>query len=123
MNKTIMSGTRRHFLKTCVAGMAGAAVAPQILLRASESELPSHLMSHREQFRADPRAAALAWFRDARFGLLIHYGLYALSGIHPFEQYKLNIPVREYEKKAEHFTAEKFDAGALCDLALAAGMK
>ena len=79
-----MSGTRRQFLKTCVAGMAGAAVAPQILLKASEAELPLHLMSHKEQFRADPRAAALAWFRDARFGLFIHYGLFSLDGIHPF---------------------------------------
>jgi alpha-L-fucosidase len=122
-----MLGTRRHFLKTSVAGMVSAAVAPQILLRASEAKLPSHLMSHGGQFVADPdsdpRAASLAWFRDARFGLFIHYGLFSIEGIHPFEQYKLKIPVREYEKKGALFTAEKFDAGALCDLALAAGMK
>jgi hypothetical protein len=33
------------------------------------------------------------------------------------------IPVAEYRKLANRFTAEKFDAMAICDLAIRAGMK
>lgn len=118
--------TRRDFVKTAAALLAGAAVAGGHVRMARAAELPAvppHLKGREEQFRANPRQAALDWFRDAKFGLFIHYGLYSLDGIHPFEQFQLKIPVREYEKKATRFTAEKFDAGALCDLALEAGMK
>ena len=38
-------------------------------------------------------------------------------------EFQLKIPVREYEQKAARFAAAKFDAAALCDLALEAGMK
>lgn len=114
--------TRRRFLQTCVAGSAAAALgcAPE---RAQSAKVPPHLKGREAAHRQDPRRAALAWFRDAKFGLFIHYGLYSLDGIHPFEQHRLRIPVAEYEKKAARFTADKFDAGALCDLALEAQMK
>jgi alpha-L-fucosidase len=67
--------------------------------------------------------ASLQWFRDAKFGLFVHYGLFSLGGVHPFYQFREKIPVRVYEKRAERFTAENFDADFICDLALAAGMK
>jgi alpha-L-fucosidase len=114
--------SRRQFIRACVAGTACAAF---VRVPAAEKPLavPLHLKGREEQFRTDPRQAAMEWFRDAKFGLFIHYGLYSLDGIHPFEQHRLKIPVAEYEKKAARFTAEKFDAGALCDLALEAQMK
>lgn len=117
------STNRRSFLKKCSAGLTCAVVTPRMLTAASATALPVHLKDRANQFRVNPRAAALAWFRDAKFGLFIHYGLYSLDGIHPFEQHQLKISVRDYEKKTVRFTAEKFDAGALCDLALAANMK
>jgi len=85
--------------------------------------VPSYLKGYEKLYSENPRQAALAWFKDAKFGLFIHYGLYSLDGIHPFEQFRLKIPVREYEKKTGRFTAEKFDADALCDLAVEANMK
>lgn len=121
--RTMKSNTsRRQFIRACVAGTACAAF---VRVPAAEKPLavPLHLKGREEQFRTDPRQAAMEWFRDAKFGLFIHYGLYSLDGIHPFEQHRLKIPVAEYEKKAARFTAEKFDAGALCDLALEAQMK
>jgi len=100
-------------------------VLAQGALRAASPvpEIPSYLKGYEKLFAEDPRAAALQWFREAKFGLFIHYGLYSLDGIHPFEQHRLKIPVAKYEKKAVRFTAEKFDAGAFCDLALEAQMK
>jgi len=113
---------RRQFIRACVAGAACAAFA-RVSAAEKQPAVPPHLKGRAEQFRTGPRAAAMAWFRDAKFGLFIHYGLYSLDGIHPFEQHRLKIPVREYEKKAARFTAERFDADALCDLAVVANMK
>jgi len=112
--------TRRHFVKLC---LAGAAIASRHVYGATESAIPPHLKGREEQFRENPRQASLTWFLDAQFGLFIHYGLYSLDGVHPFHQFNKKIPVREYEKLADRFTAEKFDADAICDLAVEANMK
>jgi len=84
---------------------------------------PRYLADYADLYASDPRAAALAWFRDARFGLFIHYGLYSLLGRHEWVQLNEKIPVAEYAKLAEQFTAEKFDANFYADLAVDAGMK
>ena len=68
------------------------------------------------------RAAALAWFRQKRFGLFMHYGLYSLLGRGEWVMHRENIPVPEYTALQKRFTAERFDAEAIADLAVAAGM-
>lgn len=81
-----------------------------------------------------PREAALSWFCEARFGLFVHYGLYSLLGGvwhgRPITRkgaewirWDVPIPLADYARLAEQFTAERFDAGSICDLALDAGMK
>lgn len=84
---------------------------------------PAYLLPVSHRYAEDPRAAALAWFREARYGLFLHYGLYSLLGRHEWVQYREKIPVAEYAKLAARFTAERFDAEAICELALAAGMR
>lgn len=71
----------------------------------------------------DPRAGALEWFQRARYGLFLHYGVYSALGRGEWVQYRDRIPVAEYERLMDRFTAERFDADAICDLALAAGMR
>ena len=53
------------------------------------------------------------WFRDARYGILIHYGLYSLLGRGEWVMNKEEIPVDEHAKLAGRFTAENFDADDL----------
>ncbi len=84
---------------------------------------PSYLSDYADLYAQDPHAAALAWFADARFGLFMHYGLYSLLGRHEWVMYRENIPLAEYERLAEQFTAERFDADFITDLALEAGMR
>ncbi len=69
------------------------------------------------------REANLEWFRAAKFGMFIHYGLFSLEGRHEWLMFREKIRPREYTKLAARFTAAKFDAGAICDLAKDAGMK
>ena len=60
------------------------------------------------------------WFKDAKFGLFIHWGLYALLAgeyngkktdrIAEWIMNDLDIPVEEYEKLASQFNPVEFDA-------------
>lgn len=113
---------RRSFLTTLGGATAGLALA-RAAHAAPAITVPSYLRSHASLFAQDPRAAALAWFREARFGLFIHYGLYSLEGRHEWLQLREKIPVAEYTKLKDRFTAAKFDADAITDLALAAQMR
>jgi len=63
------------------------------------------------------------WFAGCRYGLFVHYGLYSLLGRGEWVWNREQIPAAEYTALAERFTAEKFDAAAICDLAVRAGMR
>jgi len=87
------------------------------------TEVPSYLKGYEQRYRIDPRGAALAWFKDAKYGLFLHYGLYSVDARHEWIQYLERIPVAEYAKLMDRFTADRFDAGYICDLTIDAGMK
>ncbi|MBN1670867.1 MAG: alpha-L-fucosidase [Kiritimatiellae bacterium] len=87
------------------------------------SEVPCYLKDYETLYAEDPRAAALQWFRDAKYGLFLHYGLYALLGRHEWVQLREKIPVAEYAKLKDRFTAEKFDADHIAGFAADCGMK
>jgi alpha-L-fucosidase len=70
-----------------------------------------------------PYAQRLRWFHEARFGLFIHYGLYALPGRGEWLMFRERIPPAEYAKLADRFTAERFDADAWARLAVDAGCR
>ena len=87
------------------------------------ASIPPHLAGYEKTCADAPRAAALQWFRDAKFGLFMHYGLYSLLGHGEWVMFHEKIPVAEHEKLKGRFTAERFDADFITDLALDAGMK
>jgi len=64
-----------------------------------------------------------AWFREARYGLFVHWGLYAIPGRGEWIMYKEKIPAVEYEKLADEFKPGAFDPDAWVALAREAGMK
>ncbi|MBI2940463.1 MAG: alpha-L-fucosidase [Chloroflexi bacterium] len=80
--------------------------------------------------RQDPR---LDWWREARFGLFIHWGLYAIPagewkgefvpGIGEWIMHRARIPVAEYERLAGQFNPVRFDAAEWVSLARRAGQK
>ena len=77
--------------------------------------------------------ARMEWWRDARFGMFIHWGLYAIpAGVfegdttHSIGEWimqTLHIPVSEYEKLAGEFNPVQFDPVLLAQTAADAGMK
>jgi alpha-L-fucosidase len=67
--------------------------------------------------------ARLAWWREARFGLFMHWGLYSIPGRGEWVQWKEQIPVNEYAKLAGQFDAQSFDPDSWAAIAKSAGMK
>ncbi len=65
----------------------------------------------------------LNMFCEWRYGLFIHYGLYSLLERAEWVWNREELPTADYVALANRFTAEKFDAEALCDLAVRAGMR
>lgn len=77
--------------------------------------------------------AKMKWFREAKFGLFIHWGLYAIpagewkgkpiAGIGEWIMNRAKIPVAEYELLAKDFNPVKFNADQWVQMAQDAGMK
>ncbi len=69
------------------------------------------------------RLAAREWFREARFGMFIHWGVYSLLGRAEWVMQNQKIPVSTYEWLASTFDPVKFDAHAWVSAAKAAGVR
>ena len=75
----------------------------------------------------------LEWFREAKYGLFIHWGLYALPagewnvkrspGLGEWVMLRSRVPVKAYEQLAARFNPVKFNADEWVKLAKDAGMK
>ena len=68
-------------------------------------------------------ATRIEWWRDAKFGMFIHFGLYAIPGRGEWVQWNEQIPVNEYAKLANQFNPTNFTPDSWAELAKAAGMK
>jgi len=69
------------------------------------------------------RDARMAWFREARFGMFVHYGLYALYGRNEWVMALESIPLAEYEARADEFQPRAGCPREWAKLASEAGMK
>ncbi len=85
--------------------------------------VPSYLENYQDEYEKNPRDANLQWFKDAGFGMFIHYGLYSILGKGEWVQLRDTIPLNEYVLLKQEFTAENFDSEAIIALAKKAGMK
>jgi len=117
--------TRRQFLSTMTRSAALAAMSRPLLgLAGTVAPIPpSYLRGYEARYAQDPRAAARQWFSEAKFGLFLHYGLYSLEAGHEWLQLREKIPVADYARLKDRFTASRFDADFITDLALESGMR
>ena len=64
-----------------------------------------------------------AWFAEARFGLFVHWGLYALAARHEWVMSREQVPPERYERYLRYFEADRFDPRAWARAARQAGMR
>jgi len=65
----------------------------------------------------------LQWFREARFGMFIHWGIYSLLGRGEWVRFQEAILQDEYKRLAQQFNPRAFDADAWAQLARDAGTR
>jgi alpha-L-fucosidase len=63
------------------------------------------------------------WWDDARYGLFVHWGVMSLPARGDWIMHREHIPVAEYERLGERFTAASWDPAAQAALARRAGMR
>jgi alpha-L-fucosidase len=115
---------RRIFLKTTTGLMAAASV-PAGALSSRPATAPDI------QPAEPPAVPKLAprfgdgrdWWFERRFGLFVHFGVYAIHGYHEQEQWRKRVPRAEYVKLAQQWNPSKFEPDDWLDLAEQAGMK
>ncbi len=117
--------THRYFLWK----LTGAAMAASLLLSCSRPDPAPEVKKAPEEMTAE----MLQKFDEKKFGMFIHWGLYALPagewkgeyirGIGEWIMFRARIPVAEYEKLAAEFNPVKFNAEEWAQLAQDAGMQ
>src|SRR5215208_7365319 len=111
--------------RTISAAVALAALVAGIQPAAQQPPSPTKVDAAKEK--------RLEWFREAKYGLFIHWGLYAIPagewngkrslGLGEWVMLRSAVPVTEYEKLASRFNPVKFNADEWVKLARDAGMK
>ncbi|HEV8632798.1 MAG TPA: alpha-L-fucosidase [Chloroflexota bacterium] len=63
------------------------------------------------------------WFREAAFGIFVHWGLYSIHGRDVWSMYLEQTPLEEYDRLADRFAPRRYDATEWAALAKDAGAR
>jgi len=111
-----MKASRREYIKGVIAGAAGTSFANLQPCAATPSR----------QAEASPppdHDRRIQWWREAKFGMFIHWGLYSLLGREAWVMGDEDIPMEDYEGLAKQFQPPPHAARAWARLAREAGMR
>jgi alpha-L-fucosidase len=117
---------RRDFLRA-----TGAALGALVPFGSAALAMPSGAWRTQIGGPAHTAADRMAWWREARFGMFVHFGLYSMLGgewqgktdYGEWIRNNAKIPIDEYDTLLGRFNPTRFDADALARQAAAAGMK
>ena len=108
-----MNSSRRDYLKALTAGtlLAGAGCKQSpVVSMPNATPLPGH-------------ERRIRWWREAKFGMFVHWGVYSLLARDAWAMGDEDIPVSEYERHARQFQPQPNAARAWARLARESGMK
>ena len=110
-----MSSSRRDYLKKILAGAAASSLSPILAVSAkSHPDTAAPLPDHERRIQ---------WWRDAKFGMFIHWGLYSILSREAWAMGDEDIPLADYEKLAEQFQPPPNAPRAWAKLARESGMR
>ena len=114
--------SRRSFIQQL--GVAGplACAFPALEAKAAPGT-PEKTVSDELQRERATRGQRLQWWRDAKFGMFIHWGLYSIIGQQEWVMESEGIPIPQYEILAAHFQPRPNVAQEWVKLAKRAGQK
>ena len=93
---------------------------------------PSRTVADLATESAEQKDVRMRWWREARFGMFIHWGLYSLPAgewkgqrMAEIREWIMSnrIPITEYSQLTQRFNPIKFDANAVVSLAKDAGIR
>ena len=103
--------------KTTTAKIANAAAKKNPAAKNNTAKKHAPVMG------ANTAAARTDWFTKARFGMFIHWGLYALPARHEWIRHNEKITDEDYQKYFDAFNPDLFDPKEWAAAAKGAGMK
>jgi len=108
-----VNSSRRDYLKALTAGtlLAGAGCKQSPVVSMPNATPPP---GHERRIR---------WWREAKFGMFVHWGVYSLLARDAWAMGDEDIPVSEYERHARQFQPQPNAARAWARLARESGMK
>jgi alpha-L-fucosidase len=122
--------SRRNFVSAALAAVASARSPRSFRFAEAASDrvvLPPPLPAPASQ---DEK---MAWFREAKYGLFLHWGIYSIpAGVWKGQRVRISsewimaharIPVKEYEQLPKQFNPVEFNAEKWVQTAVDAGMK
>ena len=93
-------------------------------MQKEESKLDGTITLNSSEKKSREDSLRREWFRQAHFGLFIHWGVYSVPARGEWVMNRELIPYEEYKTKyAEKFTAANFDPEQWAEIAKKAGMK
>jgi len=72
---------------------------------------------------AAQKTLRMKWWTDSRFGMFIHWGLYALPARHEWVKNRERMTNEQYQKYFDHFNPDLYDPKVWAKMAREAGMK
>jgi alpha-L-fucosidase len=91
------------------------AIVLAVLAQAASAQLPQETPSQKAQ--------RMKWWTEARFGMFIHWGLYALPARHEWVKNRERMTNEQYQKYFELFNPDLYNPREWARMAKAAGMK
>jgi alpha-L-fucosidase len=114
---------RRRFLRTGPVLLAGAAATAAARAVPATAAPQTARVPAGDRLELAPRFGdGRDWWFQKRFGMFVHWGLYAINGFHEQEQWRRRVPREEYVKLAARWNPGAFEPDAWLDLMEQAGM-
>jgi alpha-L-fucosidase len=95
--------------------------AAALLALGCESTAGARDEAANDSWKPDPKS--VQWFRNARFGMFVHWGVYSLIGHGEWVMQNEGIPITKYEELPPQFNPTKFNAHDWVKMVKDSGMK